>query len=60
MKRELNMYVGKITLLLSLNRRRQNGIRSLEQKKNGGTAGLCLLLRNRLRNIAIKYLKKQE
>lgn len=29
-------------------------------KKNGGTAGLCLLLRNRLRNIAIKYLKKQE
>lgn len=33
MKRELNMYVGKITLLLSLNRRRQNGIRSLEQRK---------------------------
>ena len=51
---------GKNHAALSLNRRRQNGIRSLEQKKNGGTAGLCLLLRNRLRNIAIKYLKRQE
>ena len=51
---------GKNHAALIFEPSKTNGIRSLEQKKNGGTAGLCLLLRNRLRNIAIKYLKRQE